>query len=155
MLKPSGLFQISFIGKEEIKRLDFSTFEMFMEDVANDGYKNREDTLIFAINGYDEDERELYDILEVRKYFRELLKKHPYIFYYLEEEMWQLPYLCGCVNIAYIEQAEGEKQVAFRKDNEFIRNIMNETIDYCMDNGFENTEAFIKILMGFMLEGRL
>lgn len=69
--------------------------------------------------------------------------------------MWQLPYLCSCVNISYIEQVEGEKQVAFRKDNEFIRNIMNETIDYCMDNGFENTEAFIKMLMGFMLEGRL
>ena len=32
---------------------------------------------------------------------------------------------------------------------------MNETIDYCMDNGFENTEIFIKMLMGFMLEGRL
>lgn len=155
MLKPSGLFQISFIGKEEIKRLDFSTFEGFMEDVANDGCKNREDTLIFAVNGYDEDERELYDILEVRKYFRELLKKYPYIFYYLEEEMWQLPYLCACVNIAYIEQVEGDKQVAFRKDNEFIRYIMNETIDYCMDNSFENTEIFIKMLMGFMLEGRL
>ena len=155
MLKPSGLFQISFIGKEEIKELDFSAFEGFMEDVANDGYKNREDTLIFAVNGYDEDERELYDILEVRKYFRELLKKYPYIFYYLEEEMWQLPYLCGCVNIAYIEQSEGDKQVAFRKDNEFIRYIMNETIDYCMDNGFENIEKFVKMLMGFMLEGRL
>lgn len=155
MLKPSGLFQISFIGKEEIKELDFSAFEMFIEDVANDGYKNREDTLIFAINGYDEDERELYDILEVRKYFRELLKKHPYIFYYLEEEMWQLLYLCACVNIAYIEQAEGEKQVAFRKDNEFIRYIMNSTIDYCTDNGFENTEKFVKMLIGFMLQGRL
>ena len=155
MLKPSGLFQISFISKEEIKELDFSVFEMFMEDVASDGCKNREDTLIFAVNGYDEDEKELYDILEVRKYFRELLKKHPYIFYYLEEEMWQLLYLCACVNIAYIEQSEGDKQVAFRKDNEFIRYIMNETIDYCMDNSFENTEIFIKMLMGFMLEGRL
>lgn len=155
MLKPSGLFQISFIGKEEIKELDFSAFEGFMEGVANDGYKNREDTLIFAVNGYDEDERELYDILEVRKYFRELLKKHPYIFYYLEEETWQLPYLCGCVNIAYIEQVEGDKQVAFRKDNEFIRYIMNETIDYCTDNGFENTEKFVKMLIGFMLQGRL
>lgn len=65
MLKPSGLFQISFISKEEIKELDFSAFEMFVEDVANDGYKNREDTLIFAINGYDEDERELYGLLYI------------------------------------------------------------------------------------------
>ena len=61
MLKPSGLFQISFIGKEEIKELDFSVFEMFMEDVASDGCKNREDTLIFAVNGYDEDEKELFE----------------------------------------------------------------------------------------------
>src|ERR1700738_2408413 len=37
----------------------------------------------FQILGYDEDSRELYDIPEVREYYRELYNRHPGLFYWI------------------------------------------------------------------------
>lgn len=47
----------------------------------------------FQILGYDEDSRELYDIPEVREYYRELYNRHPGLFYWIDTRSYMLVFL--------------------------------------------------------------
>jgi len=47
----------------------------------------------FQILGYDEDSRELYDIPEVREYYRELYNRHPGLFYWIDTRSYMLMFL--------------------------------------------------------------
>jgi hypothetical protein len=47
----------------------------------------------FQILGYADDDRELYDIPEVREYFRELYNRHPGLFYWIDTTSHMLIFL--------------------------------------------------------------
>ena len=152
----NGFFRILAIEKVEVLGLDFSSVEKFIKDIKDSEW-DEEGSLVLSVSGYDDDERELYEIREVRKYFRELLKKHPYIFYFLNEGSWKLVYLCACANIETLTSGDTnkEKQVAFRIDKEFILMIMDKTINYEGWAYDEKLVAFVEKLKTFLLTGEI
>lgn len=155
MLEEAGLFRISFIDKDDIRALDFTKIEGFINEVCSNGYTTRAETLIISIDGYNEDVREVYDIAEIRKYFRELLKKHPYVFYYLDDMVWELPYICACVDVVDVQQDGDENKVYMRRDIEFIRETFAQAVMYCIKNNFEDVQEFEEKLSKFLISGKL
>lgn len=91
------------IGKKDV----LSAFK-FIQSLGALGKAARQ-RVFFMFGGYDEDNRELYEIEEVRAYVLKLFKKIPYLFYYVDQEMYenqQLLLSCLC-DIAVVY--EGKK----------------------------------------------
>lgn len=95
-------------------------------------------TVLFSVEGYDSDPRELYEIPEVQQWFRELLRKVPYLFYYVDPDPAHQQY--SFIIPMYVKftsipgegvQVESDSLVAFVRttgDNvrEFARRIGDE-----------------------------
>lgn len=77
------------ISREEIKRLDYTRFDRTIGKWADmKGRKLREkfDSLIIIIDGYNEVDDELYAIPEVREYVRGLHKRWPWLLFFSNVE---------------------------------------------------------------------
>ena len=156
MFGDNSFIRAIMIKKKEVLNLDFRKIDEYIKMSEEDFFNNTKNSLVLFVDGYDNDKRELYDIIQVRKYFRELLKRHPYLFYYLNTNSWQLVYLCSCVNIAKATQeSKTNIEIQFRKDVEFVRNVIQSTINYDKLNDVKELEDFVGKLTQFMLTGIL
>ena len=147
MFKKNSFVRAMMLNREEIINLDFRRIDKFIKLAEEEFSHDTQNSLDFFVGGYDNKEKELYEIMEVRKYFRELLKRHPYLFYYLHKDSWQLVYLCTCANIANTSQKSSVyTEVQFRRDVEFIKSIMQSTIDYKADDMDELEDSMMELL---------
>jgi len=92
-MKESGLMLLG-INKEEIIDLNFSGFETLLKRItsSDEMIKKCKGKISFVIFGYEEDQRELYQIEEVRKWAKKVLPAFKYWGYFLnmDEEISQM-----------------------------------------------------------------
>lgn len=74
------------IEKEDIEKLNFKEFAKFIGLVTDIGPALK-GSVALMVGGYDFDNRELFEIKEVRKFVGAMLKRYPYILYYTNREM--------------------------------------------------------------------
>ncbi|WP_144472955.1 hypothetical protein [Bacillus pumilus] len=71
--------------KNEVLNKDYSSFSKMINNLALNGKIARE-TLVLSIGGYDDTSDELHEIKEVREFMKGLIKKFPFLLYYLTNE---------------------------------------------------------------------
>lgn len=74
-----------FVEREEAENCDIRNGIRYFKKVAKKGLKGHEKTFVI-FDGYDYDNRELYEIEEVRKYVQTLVKARPESLYFLSEQ---------------------------------------------------------------------
>ena len=69
------------VSRIEVENMKFVRFDNFMKTLKSYRTAARQ-KVFFTFGGYDLDERELFEIPEVLKYIREMIKLHPYFWYF-------------------------------------------------------------------------
>lgn len=83
------------IPKEDIVSLNFRNIDQLMNNIQMVGKPFR-GRLVLTVDGYDDTPKELYEILEVRKFAEILFQKYPHILYYAFKEMDADVWLLNC-----------------------------------------------------------
>jgi len=103
-------------SRSKVERGDFSHFlSLYAADRLPAGRRLREmmDRLVFCIEGYDEDPREIHSIPEIRRFYSAFHNAWPYWLYFcnLEADTLSAMTLC-CLPSVTTMQVDGRTQVA-------------------------------------------
>lgn len=118
-------------SRAKVERGDFSHFlSLYAPDKLPAGRRLREmmDTLMFVIEGYDDDPREVHSIPEVRRFYQAFHGAWPYWLYFcnLETEALQMMALCCLPSIA-ATKVDGRPNVTVEYDRlELLHFIGND-----------------------------
>jgi len=159
-IKNSGI-SIMAVSREEIEELNFTGFTTLMKRLtANEEIiKKSRGKISFAVFGYEDDNRELFEIEEVRKWVKLVLPIVKYWGYFLNMELdiaksLGLKILLFCTTDSKIVRQNNDKSASFIETNKeqtfaFMEQIvgwMNEFVDlYGIDEEL-NKEQFEKIM---------
>lgn len=106
MSKPIFIYEVH--RQLEVEKQDVKGAVKFIRTLELMG-KDARQRACLIFHGYDHDNRELYEIKEVRAYLEKLFKKVPHLFYFIEQEIYenqQLLLACLCdIHVFY----QGEK----------------------------------------------
>ena len=107
----SGQFVIYQFSRSKVERGDFGHFlGIYGLDRLPQGRRLRDmqGSMAFVIEGYDQDEREIHSIPEVRKFYRAFHQAWPYWLYFctLEEDAMKMMVLC-CLNSFTMVKIDG------------------------------------------------
>ena len=72
--------------------------------------------VVFTINGYNNDPRELYEIPEIREYFQRLLAERPHAIYYMDDIFKKVAILAVAGQIQKVHSSGLSKKVAIDRD---------------------------------------
>lgn len=116
-------------GRSKVESGDFSHFlEIYGPDNLPSGRRLRDmmNTLVFQIDGYNDDPRELHSIPEIRRFYEAFHKAWPYRFYFcnLDSEELQMMVLCCLPSIAALKIDEAPK-VSVEYDRSELLNFIN------------------------------
>ncbi len=75
------------VSREEVQKLDLSSCLQVLDSLIESREKAMRfrDRVVFGVDGYNDDPRELFEIPEVRTFIRELDAKWPYWFFFLSK----------------------------------------------------------------------
>ena len=113
---------------KDVKEADLLYFEVTKEEVMNKHYKrlleslkvlsqagkHGREKLIIAFYGYDNDEREIYTIPEIRDFVKEIYERYSYIFYFLTSIDSNRTIIYACLNDCELFKQENSNKVALR-----------------------------------------
>jgi len=118
-------------SRSKVERCNFSHFlGLYAPDKLPTGSRLREmmGTLMFVIEGYDDDPREIHSIPEIRRFYTAFHEAWPYWLYFcnLETEALRMMVLCCLPSIAAIK-VDGRPNVAVNYDRlELLHFIGND-----------------------------
>jgi hypothetical protein len=113
-------------SREMVERGDFSQFlSLYAPDKLPSGRRLREmlNTMLFAIEGYDDDPREIHSVPEIRRFYLAFHDAWPYWLYFcnLDVEALRMMMLCCLPSIAAMK-VDGRPNVAVEYDRlELVR----------------------------------
>lgn len=104
------------ITKQEIETLDFTRFETLFghwPQLWSNELREKFDSLILQVDGYNDDSNEIYCIPEIRAYFQELHRRWPWWAFFLSNEMASMAicYLCLLPSVESYKR-DGDSQCA-------------------------------------------
>ena len=107
-------------SRSKVERGDFSHFlTLYAPDKLPSGRRLREmmNTMMFAIEGYDDDSREIHSVPEIRRFYSAFHEAWPYWLYFcnLDTEVFRVMVLCCLPSIA-ATKVDGRPNVAVEYD---------------------------------------
>jgi len=107
------------------------------------------ESIVFQVDGYDDDPRELSEIPEVRNYFRTLTSEWPHWIWFLHRRMGAVPLLFALLcRTSVLRGPGGERATAFESTGE-VRELMLDLVARSMPlfDTYEITSADIDAAM--------
>lgn len=122
-----------------VENLDFEYIDSWVKTLE-ESKEVLDATILFSINGYEEDNREIYEIPEVRTYVNKLLERHPHflIFFRPEDMAWFM--LCATVKMEIAPVVVNAKQAKLTVDTLKYKRIINRTIMSSLKVGYLTDE---------------
>ena len=120
-------------GRHRIGSMDFSLFlDRYAQNKWPSGTALRKQlgSLTIIFHGYDEDERELQCIPEVRSFVKEFRKAWPFWLYFMcpAPEISTLPVLTACLTEITVVQQAGEGVCGVDFDREAVKRLLAEDL---------------------------
>lgn len=115
-----------FITKEDVLNKNLKVAERFFKKIDKKWDKFNERVFI-VFDGWDNDNRELYEINEVREYVQLMVSKQPHLLFYLSQltETLQIVLSCLSNNLTSIKPSNLKTAVETIKENEHRLNDLN------------------------------
>lgn len=144
------------ISRPEVESLNFDNLR---KTIAHTNLETAENGFLIKFTGYDEDPRAVWEIPEVRRWFKESLDVIPWFYILFSEkgiiDQYELLITC-CTLIAAtnhkplinVEKIKDVYDTCFACLNEFCddNDLSDETNMRCTDRAFDCLEAFLKKL---------
>src|ERR1035437_5768554 len=107
-------------SRSKVERGDFSHFlSLYAPDKLPSGGRLREmmNTMMFAIEGYDDDSREIHSVPEIRRFYSAFHEAWPYWLYFcnLDTEVFRVMVLCCLPSLAAMK-VDGRPNVSVEYD---------------------------------------
>lgn len=148
------------VSKDIVNNMDFTYIEGAIRVLKAGKLASRQKAVLIFI-GYDDVPEEIYEIIEIRNWMTEVIKRHPYFLYYLNPNIEQnLAIITACISdiVAtstldkkspneYYSQGIDIRSVPKVKfqitlPRELALLIINETIKYCLEIREEHETMF-------------
>jgi hypothetical protein len=136
------------ITKEDIKNNNYSETLKLLKVLSDEGIKS-EGKLGISFYGYDKNPNDVYEINKIRNYVKKLVKKYPYIFYFLTNFDNSMTVILLCILDRNDFFRTSPTYIKFKLSEDKMLEIVKPVIDYCrsINEMPENTESLIcKIL---------
>lgn len=109
--------------------IDSNRFENHLKEIKLYEERGFRSNMAFTVSGYDTDPRELWAIPEVKKWFRSLYKKVPYLFYFLSEENYGINTVF--LILVNIQSSKGEEiQINRDEMNTLMEEVTQHAVSY-------------------------
>ena len=120
------------VSKKEVIKKDYTRIINSLEILKKAG-KEAKGKLFIFFDGFDDDEREIYMIQEIREYVQYIYERYKYIFYFLSLLDNNRSHIFTCINNYKVVSKPEEKMVTVKLiyDNK----IKNDTIKAMMKYG--------------------
>lgn len=133
------------IHREDLINKNFSKFDNVLEALQQAG-KNARGKLMITFDGYDNDDREIYLIPEIRDFVKHFYDKCNYLFYFLTPLDNSRNMIFACINNCKSIKIEGKDEVILEitYDNEIKMKTINAIIKYGISqNDFIETKKLL------------
>lgn len=114
------------ITKEEVRNKRFKNINGVINKFKQCGKKARSKLIILF--GYDDVAEDIYEIGEIREWMAELIKTHPYLFYYVDYNTQNLQILTACIaDVTMIKEGRSlttEEIIANQLQGKTIPNVV-------------------------------
>lgn len=139
-----------FITLPEVEAGDISDTLTVLQSLLDDRQNvlRQQNEIRVFVDGYDDDPRELWDIAEVRAFYRKLDEKFPYWFWFCDKKDVSLKVISDCLYQQSGKAEEGKQAVALIDDAElcdFMRRHYRAVDELCEDYNIPEAER-LKIL---------
>ncbi|MCY7948025.1 hypothetical protein P8891_06220 [Bacillus atrophaeus] len=143
-------FIVRHLSKREVVEKDFLQIDEALSVLSKIG-KQLRGCLAITCGGYDDVTDELFEIMEVREYVREVFEKHPHIFYYISTDMGSHKWLVQClfdVETFFVGEKLTDRQIfeKYGTDHESIPKISSALHD--------NEGLLPRLLKGIIQHGK-
>ena len=137
------------IGKEELIQKGYANFERILETLQKAG-KDAREKLMITFDGYDNDDREIYLIPEVREFVKYFYDKCNYLFYFITHEAQNRGIIFACINDVKSYKEKGKNEVTL--EIVFNEAIITKTINAILRYGEsqDDLDETIKLLDSFI-----
>lgn len=137
------------IGKEELIQKGYANFERILETLQKAG-KDAREKLMITFDGYDNDDREIYLIPEVREFVKYFYDKCNYLFYFITYEAQNRGIIFACINDVKSYKENGKNDVTL--EIVFNEAIITKTINAILKYGTsqDDLDETIKLLDSFI-----
>jgi hypothetical protein len=139
-----------FITRPEVETGNISDTLLILQSLLDDRRKvlQQQNKIRIFVNGYDDDPHELWDIAEVRAFYRKLDEKFPYWFWFCDKGDVSLKVISDCL-YQPTSKAEEQRQIVALVDdaelNGFMRRHYQAIDELCEDYNIPDTER-LKVL---------
>ena len=141
------------ISKEEILEMDLSPTLISLNKLikSKETIEHFHQRIDIGISGYDTDERELFEIIEVRNYLQQLDSKFPYWFYFLNNIHSSSLHLItfSCINCKVENGKKHCEETSMQNFFDAHFGFMNQICDYIDMTDKDNELLTEKILSHF------
>lgn len=135
------------LNKSYIEALDLQEIDKMLNVFKRHGIKKYRNNIVFQIDGYNDDPREIFEIPEIKAFFKKVFDKYPYMLYFLSDinanDAWVLACLCNKHQTCSIV---GKRNIDLKMqfDNNLLSQILNQTVAY-MRQIHENSKSILKL----------
>ncbi|MBK1812456.1 chlororespiratory reduction 6 domain-containing protein [Clostridium sp. YIM B02505] len=142
-----GKLHIMILNKSYIEALDLQEIDRMLTVFKRDGVKKYKNNIVFQVDGYDDDPREIFEIPEIKAFYKKVFDKYPYMLYFLSNvnsnDAWVLACLCNKhQTCSVVGKTNIDLKMQF--DNNLLSQILNQTIAY-MRQIRENSRSILKM----------
>ncbi|GFZ32728.1 hypothetical protein CSC2_32540 [Clostridium zeae] len=135
------------LNKNYIEALDLQEIDKMLNVFKRTGIKKYKNNIVFQIDGYNDDPREIFEIPEIKAFFKKVFDKYPYMLYFLSNinsnDAWVLACLCNKHQTCSIV---GKRNIDLKMqfDNNVLSQILNQTVAYMMQIR-ESSKSILKL----------
>ncbi|GFP77723.1 chlororespiratory reduction 6 domain-containing protein [Clostridium fungisolvens] len=135
------------LNKSYIEALDLQEIDKMLNVFKRHGIKKYRNNIVFQIDGYNDDPREIFEIPEIKAFFKKVFDKYPYMLYFLSNinsnDAWVLACLCNKHQTCSIV---GKRNIDLKMqfDNNLLSQILNQTVAYMMQI-HESSKSILKL----------
>lgn len=136
-------------SKINVVNYDFEYIESWI-DTLMDSPEVMDKILLFSINGYDNDSRELYEIEEVRYYANGLLNKFPHFLMFFRPEAISWLLVCATLRILDSNVQVEDDTVKLAINKQKYKDIVMKAVDNSKSISYMNDEYrdnFVKVML--------
>ncbi len=135
---------VFFIPKEIIEKKDYSFVLSKMDELSKDEFSIRKfkNAISLGFDGYDSDQREVYEIIEIRSYINQVTNEFPYWFYFFnlnDHSLWIIM-LALC---RYEKSGPGKAEINKVDFGRMMAFLFNKLNSFYLEHGLAESELDI------------
>jgi hypothetical protein len=137
------------LNRKHIERLDLKEVNQMMDVFRKKGLRSFKGRVVLEVDGYEDDPREIFEIPEIKAFYRRVFQKYPHLIYFLSpvngSDAWILACLCDTYQTIKAAGAENVT-LKMRFDSDTFNDLQMKTEKFMRNIG-ETPRSILELLV--------